>query len=77
MKTAILYTVELLVEQDGHHDICSDLLTEEMQKYCGAQSGLIDWRIKDPVRFVVLDDNYEPGESPWPYAGEQTNEETP
>ena len=79
MKTAILYTVELLVDEDGHEDICSGLLTEQMQKYCGPQSGLIDWRMKARHRPIVLADDYEPDQSPWPYAGERPNknQETP
>lgn len=68
MKTAIIKTVELVVEQDGHLDICLGLLTEQMEKYC-RQSGLIDWRFAGPDRTVALPDDYEPRESPWPDAG--------
>lgn len=73
MKTAVLYTLQILVDEDGHEDACHGLLTEQMQKYAGDNSTLIDWRIYCRPRTLVLADDYEPDESPWPYAGESPN----
>ena len=64
-ESARIITVNLLVEVDGYHDACLGLLTENMRKYVGANSGLIDWKwVHDSP--VELPDDYTPDDSPFP-----------
>lgn len=77
--TTYLVAVHLLVEANGSPeaevaDALHGILTQDMRKYAGAQSSLIDWAVAgdDIVGSIVpiaIDGDYKPDETafpPWP-----------
>jgi hypothetical protein len=69
MKKAYTAVVQLLIDAEDEDSACdgiSALLTEQMQKYTGEQSCLIDWMYKIHPDEVAIPDAYEPDVSPMP-----------
>ena len=74
--TTYLVAVHLLVEARHHPqaevaDALHGILTEDMRKYVGAHSALIDWSvigddIASSIAAVDLPENYVPDESAFP-----------
>lgn len=69
MKKVQIAVVQLLIDAENENAACdriTALLTENMQKYVGKDSCLIDWEYGRYPKEVLIPDDYEPDKTPMP-----------